>query len=453
MNSKVENDAHGRNNKMKSSASTTATSKDWRIVQMGVRLPNFTKHPCFAMTLILKMLLKHSIVPYHLIHIEHCENCENHQLNTRHVPGTYEKMFEDVKLKLKQSLPPLLVYSNYSNRHLDLPEHNPRLGSFEILVRPYDKQETFLMFSKLRSKCFPDPIKLIDELAYLFIPNIEEFGKREREKALRDEVVFQEFNHLPSIELLVTDACTKAPIDRAKVTVYRVNTSLHSGSKNLEDPYAVDSDASSSEDDSGVASMASHATSLSIVDDTQGSPPKIASARSSLSKSRRQSFDEDAESHVIQPRRSSELLESYQEEKLTDDEKASRINDPDLKNKERSASPHPSDRKVSVIVNAMSKLDSKHNHRTSSRPPSRPSMLALTKTRAVSVFNNDMIDWEVPNGQLVNRPSPLVTLKHSEAYAKVRGWSKGTTTKSAQLSRIHFYALRLSYPFEYSFAS
>ena len=100
------------------------------------------------------------VVPYHMVHVEHCKNCEKHQSSTRHIPGSYDKVFMELKNSLKHNIPPCLIYSNNTKIY---PTMN-RVGSFEITLRPYNSIQTRCIYSKIQNNKFPDHPTIVNEL-------------------------------------------------------------------------------------------------------------------------------------------------------------------------------------------------------------------------------------------------------------------------------------------------
>lgn len=166
---------------------------------------------------VLRLLSDKLVMPYHVLHVEHCFDCQAHQLTTRHVPGSYEKAFEDLRDELKRHLPPTLIYSN-----LRLVMKAPRVGSFEVAVRPFGSSKSLVVYSKLRKKSFPKPNEIIEELSCLLLPEVIHFS-----------------SVTPVLDVLVFDAYSKKPIEGAHVYLTRISTTVTNPHEPLENVDAM----------------------------------------------------------------------------------------------------------------------------------------------------------------------------------------------------------------------
>lgn len=148
------------------------------------------------------ILAKFYILPLHTIHVEHCVDCEHHKMTTWHIPGSYEKKFDQIKKMFRETLPPSLILSN---KYLESNNSNkPRIGSFEITLRPFLSNSTQLVYSKLTSKTIPDIEKLVADLACHLNP---------------ETIVFEK-NH--ALEIHLFDSYKKKPIVGATISIYNV---------------------------------------------------------------------------------------------------------------------------------------------------------------------------------------------------------------------------------------
>ena len=149
----------------------------------------------------LRVMKNAFVVPVHHINVEHCMNCDKHKSTTWHVPGSYEKRFEDLAAAIQTSLPPCIVTSNKFTTGKD---KIPRIGSFDITVRPFFSSITQLMHSKVISKQFPTPNKLVADLATLLLP---------------EKITFKGVH---TLELHVYDGYNRIPLKGVNVKLYRV---------------------------------------------------------------------------------------------------------------------------------------------------------------------------------------------------------------------------------------
>lgn len=173
---------------------------------------------------VTQFMIANNILPYHVLHVEHCINCESHQKSTRHIPGSYEKLFQDISKEISLTLPPTIIHSNStkglctSNSNPINPEA-PRVGSFEITVRPFQSEFTKLVFSKVHRRSFPTSTEVCSELSSLLLAKTVAFN------AL----------HMPTLEVLLLDAYYKKPVSHALINVFKVNVNITSLSKKHED--------------------------------------------------------------------------------------------------------------------------------------------------------------------------------------------------------------------------
>ena len=94
------------------------------------------------------MLADHGVQPYVLVHVHHCFNCASHCMSTKHVPGSYEAKFAEIRARLEATLPHTLVAANHTP---------PTLGAFEVKGLAYRSDEMHILHSKLGSDVFPRP--------------------------------------------------------------------------------------------------------------------------------------------------------------------------------------------------------------------------------------------------------------------------------------------------------
>jgi hypothetical protein len=150
---------------------------------------------------VIECLKRVFILPLHVINVEHCLNCQNHSMTTWHVPGSYEKWFAETKKSLKKTLPAAVIYSN----KFATPSTPPRLGSFELSIRPYLSPTTQLVFSKLSSRTLPPVEDIQRELAVLLLPETITFSG----------------SHI--LELHVYDSYHRVALVGATITLYKLN--------------------------------------------------------------------------------------------------------------------------------------------------------------------------------------------------------------------------------------
>ena len=150
---------------------------------------------------VLDIMKEAFIMPIHQINVEHCMNCDKHKSTTWHVPGSYEKRFEDLQEAIQLSLPPVIITSN---KFTSDTAHIPRIGSFDVTIRPFFSNITQLLHSKVISKQFPTPEKMVTDLATLLLP----------EKVT--------FSGVHTLELHVYDGYDRLPLKGAHVKLYRV---------------------------------------------------------------------------------------------------------------------------------------------------------------------------------------------------------------------------------------
>lgn len=181
--------------------------KDWgakalHAVVEGPKLPNIIESAVQA-------LIRASCTPMAVMHIEHCCDCTSHSLSTWHVPGSYEKLLDDLRRELRDRMPPMLVYSNQiqikkSDAKLTNGGHS-RIGSFEISLRPYYSSVTQQLFSKLSARHLPSVEDVLSAVSGTLIP---------------DKMYFKELRNL---RVRVYNAYLKNVVKEGRVKLYKVN--------------------------------------------------------------------------------------------------------------------------------------------------------------------------------------------------------------------------------------
>jgi hypothetical protein len=154
---------------------------------------------------VLDALKRRHILPFHMINVEHCMKCHLHSMTTWHVPGSYEKWFYDLKRTLRRSLPPAIITSNKFTNTSKTP---PRVGSFELSIRPYSSEVTQLIFSKLSSRTLPPTETILQDLAVLLNPETVKFKG----------------SHI--LELHVLNNYSKQPLKGAVISLYQITVSV-----------------------------------------------------------------------------------------------------------------------------------------------------------------------------------------------------------------------------------
>lgn len=177
--------------------------RSWNLKAMQASIPGVMLHSIIRET--LNVLKQQFVVPMHMINIEHCVNCEKHSMTTWHVPGSYERHFIEFKTAFRKSLPPAIIYANKFTADS---KSCPRLGSFEITIRPFASSVSQLVFSKLSFKTIPPTDKIIRDLAVLLLPEVVKF----------------QGEHL--LELHTYDGYMKKPLRGATVYLYRVEVGV-----------------------------------------------------------------------------------------------------------------------------------------------------------------------------------------------------------------------------------
>jgi hypothetical protein len=200
----------------------TKRRRSWNLKAIQASIPGVMLHSIIRET--LNVLKQQFVVPMHMINIEHCVNCEKHSMTTWHVPGSYEKNFMEFKSAFRKSLPPAIIYANKFTA--DSTKSCPRLGSFEITIRPFASPISQLVFSKLSFKTIPPTDKIIRDLAVLLLPEVVKF----------------QGEHL--LELHTYDGYMKKPLKGATVFLYRLEVGV-TLQKDVEDilgqkPYNID---------------------------------------------------------------------------------------------------------------------------------------------------------------------------------------------------------------------
>jgi len=191
-----------------------AASGGWAVKKLLHRVCRSSAQLDLVIREVMVRLARSRVLPYHIMHVEHCSNCETHQATTRHVPGSYEEAFVEFRTTFKQTLPPMLIFSN--NRAVCPAPF--RVGSFEVLMRPYASTVTRFVYSKLQSNRFPDNVALAVDMNPLYLPPVKAF--RDASSAMLEVVAF--------------DSCTRKLVAYAEVSVYRVGVTVLSTRENLE---------------------------------------------------------------------------------------------------------------------------------------------------------------------------------------------------------------------------
>jgi hypothetical protein len=200
-------------------------------------------------TILGAMVLNH-VVPYHLMHIEHCRNCEEHAMTTRHTPGMYRAKANELKEHLADVLPQIYVDCNnntvLSNNKKIREEHSrkgetrqqrqirmmkenerkgmktyfkahdPRVGAFEISLRPYCSTRSYEIYSKLRLNEFPRAKDLNVLLTTLLHP----------------KTYLYDYENPARLSVILFDASTKRQLSDITVTLYSL--SVHPTAKNYK---------------------------------------------------------------------------------------------------------------------------------------------------------------------------------------------------------------------------
>lgn len=152
--------------------------------------------------MVYNLLAFQNILPFSVIHFEHCRNCDKHEDHTRHVPLSYEAKCSSICSYVRAEIPHFLFFSNLKSvlqsyvkdpipqfaelisPASDFPDltpapmltaakpTDPRLGSFELIYKPYARVRPNLLYSKLNVKSFPrqfdallNSMKLLDNIA------------------------------------------------------------------------------------------------------------------------------------------------------------------------------------------------------------------------------------------------------------------------------------------------
>lgn len=173
---------------------------------------------------VVEILVQENICPFYVMHVQHCQNCESHSSTTRHVPGSFERVFDDISSQLAFHLPPMVMRSNdvatFENLKTLPP---PPIGCFEVVVRPYLNKESMLIHSKLKSKCFPLASDLIRQLSNLMLP---------------EDLLFSNQATAPILEMIVFDSYYQKPVANAEITVYRVT--INTAKKYSKEPHRLE---------------------------------------------------------------------------------------------------------------------------------------------------------------------------------------------------------------------
>jgi hypothetical protein len=188
----------------------------WAVKKLALRSTRCSHQLDLVLREVMSSLLVNRVVPYNTFHVEHCVKCEDHQNTTRHEPGSYERAFKDFRKEFKKKMPPSLIYGN--NAKICLSSLPFRLGSFEVLFRPYFNAQSRFIYSKLQTEQFPDSNDLATELTPLMLPEVWKFTSES----------------VAMLEVLAFDAGTKKPIGGAEVSVFLVCVSTHNVDDDLE---------------------------------------------------------------------------------------------------------------------------------------------------------------------------------------------------------------------------
>ena len=150
---------------------------------------------------ILRDLRLSNVIPFHIVHVEHCVNCEQHAKSSRHVPGSYDKHWKDLMAAISSRLPPLLPQANKTSVC-----PSPKLGSFELIVKPYFSSQSISIFSKMSQRKFPSPREVLAQLASIVLPERIKFSRR------------------PWLDVHLFSAYHRRPLPNARVLIYRIDT-------------------------------------------------------------------------------------------------------------------------------------------------------------------------------------------------------------------------------------
>jgi hypothetical protein len=188
----------------------------WAVKKLALRSTRCSHQLDLVLREVMSSLLVNGVVPYNTFHVEHCVDCKDHQNTTRHEPGSYERAFKDFRKEFKKKMPPSLIYGN--NAKICLSSLPFRLGSFEVLFRPYDNTQSRFIYSKLQTEQFPDSNDLATELTPIMLPEVWKFSSES----------------VAMLEVLAFDAGTKKPIGAAEVSVFLVCVSTYNVDDDLE---------------------------------------------------------------------------------------------------------------------------------------------------------------------------------------------------------------------------
>lgn len=144
-------------------------------------------------------------MPFNLFHVEHCVRCAAHSKSTRHVPGSYERVYADFCRRVQSILPHSVMYENVplmialgdaaaasasssssssaircelcagdddgdntDGMGMISANEAPRLGAFEVALKAYRMHETITFYSKLSLGSFPKMTSIDRKLRHLF---------------------------------------------------------------------------------------------------------------------------------------------------------------------------------------------------------------------------------------------------------------------------------------------
>jgi len=171
---------------------------------------------------IMENLVKLHVMPLHSIHVEHCDNCENHAMTTRHTPGHYRKYFDDIKASLHKEVPQLVCARNLQSMLTDevfisgksssdggrAAYKEARVGSFEVIMRPYCSSVSQVIYSKLATNAFPRSSDLINVMMGYLHPKPTSYSKP------------------VTLDIIVYDKIYKRPVPDLDVAIYLIDINM-----------------------------------------------------------------------------------------------------------------------------------------------------------------------------------------------------------------------------------
>ena len=126
----------------------------WNFGAVTAWLPGRTLGECVGQA--ARVLRTVRIQPYTLVEVEHCEKCHLHQETTKHVPGSYERRFAQVKKAIERGARHAVVVSNANGR--------PRIGAFEVRCLAYGETVPHLIHSKFGFLSFPEDSAILESI-------------------------------------------------------------------------------------------------------------------------------------------------------------------------------------------------------------------------------------------------------------------------------------------------